>query len=297
MNPRAFTNPFHGGSGRFQFSMNHLEKALLFRSPEDYVFGVNSIAIGSHVYDVSVLSYALMDTHFHLLVEGAYDRCEALCRWLIRRLRRMLSDRYGVKGLLDEDAFDVSAMRDDEMSRNEVAYIVRNPYKARMASPLSYSWSSADVYFNPQRDLIQGTPLSAMKQDMIKAVFHTHDRLPPEWEHVNGRILNRCFVDYAAVEQLFGSSVTYFDRIRKYDLESVVQMNHGLAESIRFTDQEMQEKILSLCQNEYHVASHNQLDAKTLLILARALARRFSCSKTQIGRLLGLSGDVLDRLL
>ena len=81
-----------------------------------------------------------------------------------------------------------------------------------------------------------------MKQDMIKAVFHTHDRLPPEWEHVNGRILNRCFVDYAAVEQLFGSSVTYFDRIRKYDLESVVQMNHGLAESIRFTDQEMQEK-------------------------------------------------------
>ena len=147
------------------------------------------------------------------------------------------------------------------------------------------------------RDLIQGTPLSAMKQEMIKAVFHTHDRLPPEWEHVNGRILNRCFVDYAAVEQLFGSSVTYFDRIRKYDLESVVQMNHGLAESIRFTDQEMQEKILSLCQNEYHVASHNQLDAKTLLILARALARRFSCPKTQIGRLLGLSGDVLDRLL
>ena len=245
MNPRAFTDPFHGGCGRFQFSMNHLEKALLFRSPEDYVFGVNSIAIGSHVYDVSVLSYALMDTHFHLLVKGSYDRCEALCRWFIRRLRRMLSQRYGVIGLLDEDAFDVSAM----------------------------------------------------KQEMIKAVFHTHDRLPPEWEHVNGRILNRCFVDYAAVEQLFGSSVTYFDRIRKYDLESVVQMNHGLAESIRFTDQEMQEKILSLCQNEYHVASHNQLDAKTLLILARALARRFSCPKTQIGRLLGLSGDVLDRLL
>lgn len=277
--------------------MKHLEKALLFRCPEDFDFGATSIAVGSHVHDVSVLAYVLMDTHFHLLLEGPYSRCEALYRWLIRRLRRMLSERYGAKGLLDEDAFDVSAIRDDEMCRNEVAYIIRNPYKARMTSPLSYSWSSADVCFNPQRELIQGTPLSAMKQEEIRAVFHTHDRLPPTWEHANGRILDKCFVNFAAVERLFGSSISFFDRVRKYDLESVVSMSHGLAESIRFTDQEMQEKILSLCRNEYHVESHHQLDPKTLLILARALARRFSCPKTQIGRLLGLSGDVLDRLL
>lgn len=297
MQPNEFTDPFHGKPGRFQFTMKHLEKALLLRCPEDFDFGVTSIAVGSHVHDVSVLAYALMDTHFHLLLEGPYSRCEALYRWLIRRLRRMLSERYGVKGLLDEDAFDVSAILDDEMFRNEVAYIVRNPYKARMASPLSYSWSSADVYFNPQRDLIRGTPLWAMKQEEIRAVFHTHDRLPSTWEHVNGRILNKCFVDFAAVERLFGSSISFFDRVRKYDLESVVRMSHGLAESIRFTDQEMQEKILLLCRNEYHVESHHQLDPKTLLILARALARRFSCPKTQIGRLLGISGEVLDQLL
>lgn len=297
MYPKVFTDPYYGKPGCFQFSMNHLEKALLFRSPDDYVYGVNSIAIGSFQQGVTVLAYALMDTHFHLLLEGTYTRCRDLYRWLIRRLRRMLGQRYGVIGLLDEDAFDVSAILDDEMFRNEVAYIVRNPYKARMASPLSYIWSSADVYFNPQRSLIRGEPLSAMKQEAIRSLFHTHERLPSTWEHVNGRILNRCFVDYAAVEQLFGGSVTYFDRIRKYDLESVVHMSHGLAESIRFTDQEMQEKILSLCRNEYHVSSHNQLDPKTLLILARALARRFSCPKTQIGRLLGLPEDVLDKLL
>lgn len=297
MNPNAFTDPFHGEPGRFQFSMNHLERALLFRSPDDYVFGVNSIAVGSFRQGVSVLAYALMDTHFHLLLEGAYGRCEALCRGLIQRLRRMLGQRYGIRGLLEEDAFDVSAIRDDEMCRNEVAYIIRNPYKARMSSPLSYAWSSADVYYNPQRKLIRGVPLSQMKQEEIKAVFHTHERLPSWWEHAHGRILNSCFVDYTGVEKLFGTSVSYFDRIRKYDLESVVQMSHGLAESIRFTDQEVQEKILSLCRNEYHVASHHQLDPKTLLLLARVLARRFSCPKTQIGRLLGLSEDVLDRLL
>ena len=39
------------------------------------------------------------------------------------------------------------------------------------------------------------------------------------------------------------------------------------------------------------------LDNKTLLVLARSLARRFSVPKTQIGRLLGISSDVLDKLL
>lgn len=297
MSPDLFQDPFRGGEGRFQFSMNHLEKALLFRSPGDFDFGVNSIAIGSYKHSVSVLAYALMDTHFHLLLKGKYAQCLALYRWLVRRFRRMLSLRYGVSGLLDEDAFDVSAIRDDEMCRNEVAYIVRNPYKARMASPLAYAWSSADVYFQPQRDLVRGTPLAHLTQEEIKARFHTHDRLPPWWEHVDGRILNRCFVDYAGVEALFRDSVAYFDRLRKYDLESVVQMSHGLEKSIRFTDQEMREKVLALCRNEYHVTSHNQLDPKSLLLLARALARRFSCPKTQISRLLGLPEDILDQLL
>ena len=36
---------------------------------------------------------------------------------------------------------------------------------------------------------------------------------------------------------------------------------------------------------------------KTLLVLARTLARRYATPKTQIGRLLGLSSDVLDKLL
>ncbi|MBR1706765.1 MAG: hypothetical protein IJ721_08295 [Bacteroidales bacterium] len=94
-----------------------------------------------------------------------------------------------------------------------------------------------------------------------------------------------------------GSGLALFDRLRKYDLESVVAQQHGEEERIAFTDQEMQEKIRVICQNEHHVVSPHQLDRKTLLILARSLVRRFSCPKKQIARLIGIAPDTLDRLL
>lgn len=183
------------------------------------------------------------------------------------------------------------------MFLNEIAYILRNPYKARVASPFAFAWNSADVYFNPWRDHVHGIPFGTLKLKEKKALLQSHFTVLDGWEHVNGRILNRFFVAYDLVEKRVTDSIRFFDRIRSYDVESIVHTAHGLPESITYTDGEMQEKIQAICQHEYHVASWQQLDNKTLLLLARSLARRFSVPKTQIGRLLGLSSDVLEKLL
>ena len=53
-------------------------------------------------------------------------------------------------------------------------------------------------------------------------MFCTQAIFPPDWEQVEGRILNKCFVDYRTVEKRIGSSLVFFDRLRRYDLESVV---------------------------------------------------------------------------
>ena len=104
-------------------------------------------------------------------------------------------------------------------------------------------------------------------------------------------------MDYRTVERIIGSGLTLFDRVRKFDLESVVSQSHGIEETLSFTDTEMQEKILAVCKNEYHVESHNQLGRKDLLLLARTLAHRFSATKKQIVRLLGIDPTVLDNAL
>ena len=127
--------------------------------------------------------------------------------------------------------------------------------------------------------------------------FGTHVKIPSDWEHDKGRILNKCFVDYRTVEQKIGGNLDFFNRLRRFDLESVVEQAHGIEERLAFTDTEMQEKIRAVCKNELHVESHHQLERKDLLWLAGTLARRFACPKKQIARLLGIDPSVLDQLL
>ena len=104
-------------------------------------------------------------------------------------------------------------------------------------------------------------------------------------------------MDYRTAERLIGSGFALFNRIRKFDTESVIAQSHGVEEQMTFTDNELQEKIRAVCQNELHVNSPHQLGRKDLVRLARTLAYRFSATKKQISRLLGIAPEVLDNAL
>ena len=264
-----FKDPFTGRKGIYLFTTDHLERTLLFRDEADFVQGSNTIALATLKFPVKVLCYTLMDNHIHLLLMGKYADCLAFFAWVLHRIARMLELKYGVSGILKLQSSDVQAVVDRNMLLNEVCYLLRNNYNARIGSPYSYPWAPFECYFNPYLPLLHGSPQPGAKA--VKQMFGTHVRIPPEWEHVNGRILNKCFV--------------------------VVEQAHGIEENITFTDGEMQEKIRAICANELHKASHHQLERKDLLWLARTLARRFACPKKQIARLLGVEPSILDKLL
>ncbi len=295
MRIKELLHPPSSPDGIYLFTTDHQLRQLIFRSEEDFVYGVNTLALGTLKYPVRILCYVLMHNHLHLLVQGWYDDCRAYFGWVLHRLSLMLKARHGIRGLLPIHAADVQIVKDRQMLMNEVAYLLRNPYKARMDSPFSYPWSPAEVYFNPYLENLSGTLFGSA--DSARTVLETHAAIPLEWEHWNGRILNKCFVDYRQVEQEFGSSLAFFDRIRRYDLESMVAQAHGEEERLSFTDGEIQEKIHAICRNELHVNSPHQLSRKDLLFLARTLARRFSAPQKQISRLLGIDPSVLDNVL
>ncbi len=291
----SFSDPFNGKEGVYMISMDHLERQLLFRSVKDYVYGVNTLAIGTLKFRVFLLCYVLMDSHLHILVRGRYCDCLAYYRWIAHRLTLMLSKEYGVRGLIKQDAADVQAVNDSQSLLNEISYLLRNSYKARIDSPFSYRWTPAEVYFNEYLDLMKGERFNG--SEAAKVILGTHVDIPLSWEHHQGMILNKCFVDYRFVERVVGSGLALFDRLRKYDLESSMALSHGFEEKITFTDSEIQEKILVICRKELHVDSHHQLPRKDLLFLARTLAKRFSCPLKQIARLLSIDPSVLETIL
>ena len=288
--------PIDNPDGVYHFTMDHLPQGLLFRDDSDFCYGVNSLAAATLRFPVKIIAYCLMDNHFHLLLHCRIADGKHLCEWFLHRMADHLSRRYGVRGLIKLAAYDIQVITDRRMFQNVLLYILRNPYKARICSPLSYPWSSADVYFNPQLLLVKGTTCGSPGEAQ-KALFHSHDRFPASWEHVDGRILNHCFVDYPFAERCFDNSYEFFNRLRVFDLESTVAQAQGKEMLITFTDQELQEKIFHLCQHEYHVASFHQLDNKSLYQLALSLSQRFRATPKQISRLLSLPSDIVDRLL
>ena len=297
MRPNEFIDPFHGGVGVFHLASDHLETLRLFSDKDSFNYGVNTLALAAARFNVSILCYELMDSHLHNLLRGTWKDCWAFFRWVLHRLAIMLAEKDGVTHVLPQDGFDVHAVLDDRQLCREIAYILRNCYKARICSPFSYLWGSIDVYFNPFRDMVIGKRVSEMRIMEIRKVFRSRESVPGNYEIRDGRVLNRCFVDYAYVEEHLGDSLAFFDALRIWDLESSVEMSHGAAEKISFSDAELSLRLKAICRNEFHADSIPSLDRKSLLALARTASRRFGAGKAQLARLLSVSPDILERVL
>lgn len=297
MRPNEFIDPFHGGTGVFHLASDHLETLRLFSDHDSFNYGVNTLALAAARFNVSILCYELMDSHLHSMLRGKWKDCWAFFRWVLHRLAIMLADKDGVAHVLPRDGFDVHAILDDRQFCREIAYILRNCYKARICSPFSYPWGSIDVYFNPFRESFTGRKVSETGVMEVRKLFRTREKVPGHYEVRDGRVLNRCFVDYAYVEKRIGDSLAFFDALRVWDLESSVEMSHGAAEKITFSDAELSMRLTTLCRNEYHANSIQELDRKSLLALARTASRRYGAGKSQLARLLNVSADALERIL
>ncbi len=247
------------------------------------------------VNEVKVLCYCVMGNHVHVLLLGGFEACILFMEGLLRRLSKHLSKLYGTKDLLTLAKLDVQPVTSTDMLLNEVVYLLRNPYKARICSPLSYYWSSCQVYFDPFFENVVGEKVGSSRA--CRTRFETHIPIPEEWEHIRGRILDKYFVDYRRVEKAYGDSLRFFDKLRMYNIESTVELSHGIEERIVYQDSELIEKALVVCKNEYGVTSHHQLTNKDLLLLARTLARRYNATRKQLSRILGLRPDVLEKYL
>lgn len=287
-----FKDPFEGRRGCYHFSSSHKETRLIFRTEKDFIIGVNTLALLLPGSGVKIVAYCLMDNHIHILLTGTLEDCLSFYDRVTHRLAQLL--RIG-NGVLKKDDVDIVAVTSDLQLKREICYIHRNPYKARIASPDAYPWSSADVYF--KTSFPAGRLVKDLGSREKRRLFETRLQIPGNYEYSNGRILNTSFVSYVGAASKFTDSVEYFDFLRRYSLEAEVEESHGIHLTVTFSDAELTERINGICVNEFHVKSISGLNRKELLLLARKAAFRFGAGQAQLSRLLGVGKDVLDRVL
>ncbi len=148
---------------------------LLCYDETDYKHLWNIIAVCAMVKGITVYCICLMSNHFHILLSAPESVIRELFGLIRQKIGMLLKCRYPEKSIpgLQYELFPVG---DRKQFCREVAYILRNPYKAGISSPFSYRWNSASAYFPIWKpESVTYSSLSVRKR---KSILRTHYTLP-----------------------------------------------------------------------------------------------------------------------
>ena len=118
-------------------------RRTIFDTSSDFRFFLSCLARAVHREEINVLGYALMRTHFHLLLRSRGGLSVAMQRAQLRHVRRF-NRAHRRDGPLLRGRFLSKQVSTSSYRRNVVRYIHENPVLARMCSqPEDYPWCSA----------------------------------------------------------------------------------------------------------------------------------------------------------
>jgi REP element-mobilizing transposase RayT len=130
-------------------STDHLEEGLWFRDDEDFITGMNYVAIQAARGRVTVLAFILMSNHLHFVVNGRWEDVKAFIDALKCRYSRYLRSKYGEKEFLRRNRVDIQEVEDvEDAVRRVIAYVQMNSVAANIClTPSQYPWGTGDVFF------------------------------------------------------------------------------------------------------------------------------------------------------
>ena len=272
-----------------------LKYTLLCYDEKDYSAIWNALVVCLVTSGLKVYCLCLMSNHIHILLSGTPEQISVFFARFKQKAGRHIKARYG-KLTVRELKYELFPVKDRRTFCQEVAYILRNPYKANIESPFSYKWSSAAAYFNPFPR--KGTSLSDFTHTDLRTLLKTRAELPSSLRIADGAITPASFVDADFVERMFDhSSILFFNMVKTWNLEDAVNLSHGQSVPDAYTDEEVLQGIRQMCQDVFQVHSVDQLGRKDLARMTRKLKTRFGCQKTQLLRLLPVDDYLLDQVL
>lgn len=283
--------------GYYHVSSHGLEKNDIFKSREDFIAGMNDVAITLLGFDVVILCFCLMSNHFHFVLYGTLEGCrrfaEEYKRRCAMRMRLSVGEVQALRGL------DVRIDRVDsqEYLENVIAYVLRNPLAAGVfLMPYHYPWSSAALYFNGGMKLV-GERVNDMSERKRFRILKSRISVPDHYlVDANGMVLPSCYVDVEAVERIFRHPARLMALMSR-KVENDVEVAFGIADSVSMTDQEMLTQMNELVRREFRKDSVVQLTMDQRIRLCLLLKRNFRAGAKQIVRLTRLDPEIVAKVI
>ena len=283
--------------GYYHVSSHGLEKNDIFKSRQDFIRGMNDIALCVLEYDVCILAFCLMSNHFHFVLYGTLEECRRFAEEYKRRCgMRMRLVSGEVKGLKDVSV-QIDMIDSHEYLENAIAYVLRNSLAAGVfMMPYHYEWSSLSLYFRGACQPV-GVKLNDLSARKRLNILRSHQAVPDTYMiDANGMILPSCYVDFEMVEKIFRHPARLMASLAR-KVENDIEVRFGIAESISITDQELLSQMNELIRLEFGCSSLYQLSMKDRIKLCTLLKRNFGAGARQIARVTRLSPEIVERVV
>ena len=285
------------GKSYYHVSSHGLERNDIFKSREDFIQGMNDIAMCVLGFDVKILAFCLMSNHFHFVLFGAFEECRLFSEEYKRRCAMRMRSRNGdVQGLRDVK-IQLDELGTLSYLENAIAYVLRNSLAAGIPlMPYHYPWSSASLYFR-SGPLQFGERLCDMSERKRFRILKTRIAVPETYlVNAEGMICPSCYVETSMVESIFRSPARLMYLLSK-KVENEVELLLGVAGRVTMTDQEIMTQMPTLIKNEFGRDGLEQLTMEQRIALCLLLKRNYRANSKQIARLTRLSLDVVEKVV
>ena len=282
----------------YHLSTKPLENGLIFECEEERKVAISLTAITAKELHIDILAFALMSNHFHFIIRG--ELMDGIT--FFRRLKKRLSNYFARRGRpgaltgVDVDP-DTPAISSLTQLRNEIAYVIRNPYVARTdVNPFAYPWCSGYLYFNPLLSSLSSKCVTELsykeKREMTRM---TNPMLDPQFQARDGMIAAESFVNYKLVEQLFPNARKFVWWVLK-NVEAQVETAMRMGEKPNLNDDELFITAQQLSRTTFGCDRVKDLALQQRKELGILLKNKWGASNGQIARIAQLDQRTVDEM-
>ncbi len=260
---------------------------------EDFKTMNNFIALAAATLKVKILVHTIMVNHIHVICNAEKENCVQFLKnvmYKYSRYLRLLGRPVDMSAFANEEPILLTSLN---MIRNEIAYVVRNPFVDMNYTPYGYPWGSGGYLMNPSTKYLAGMSFPKMKILEKRALIHSKDI--DGFDHfkvLSGMILPDSFCDIELAESLFNSPREYFTYISKH-FENYSEIAKRLGDSACLSETELFYVAQNVAKENFGISNLTLLNIKQRMDVARYLHRDYNAPYERLSRILKLDVNVL----
>jgi REP element-mobilizing transposase RayT len=137
--PRSFAP-----GGRYHLTARGNDDRAIFVDDVDRARFVSLLGRAASRFELDVLAWCLLTTHYHLIVELRRSDLSRALQYLNGEYARCYNERHGRTGHLFRSRFRATLLVDEDHFSNAIDYVRHNPVRAGLvAAPADWPWAGA----------------------------------------------------------------------------------------------------------------------------------------------------------